>query len=250
MINAKERASIEKVCMIAGKIMLMSGAETHRVEDTMHRMARAFGVESAQVHATPTGINFSTGVAEMNSFLRISKRPTDLNKIAEVNNISRRVPAGELDMDEAYVLLREIELAAPGYTPWVQIVAAALVSGCFAIMFKGEWIDFLPACLAGGLGFVVMFYMDRLLEIRFLAEFFAAFVIGVSSYLFVSNGFGMELSKVIIGAVMPLVPGLHITNAIRDLVAGHLISGISKGIEATLTAFAIGAGVSLIFAFV
>jgi uncharacterized membrane protein YjjP (DUF1212 family) len=236
--------------MLAGKIMLMSGAETHRVEDTMLRIATALGVERAQVHATPTGINYSSGMAEPNNFLRIVSRPTDLHKIAQVNHISRKITAGELSLEEAYQLLSDIEDARVGYAPWVQILAAILVSGCFSIMFQGTWEDFLPAAIAGGLGFTVMYYLDRLLETRFLAEFFGAFVIGVSAYLLVSNGFGHELDKVIIGAVMPLVPGLHITNAIRDLVAGHLIAGISKGIEATLTSFAIGAGVSLIFAFV
>ncbi len=48
---------------------------------------------------------------------------------------------------------------------------------------------------------------------------------------------------------MPLVPGLHITNAVRDLMAGHLVAGVSKGVESVLTAFAIGAGVAVVFAF-
>lgn len=250
VVGSGDRDSVVKVCMIAGKIMLMSGAETHRVEDTMNRMAHAFGVESAQSHATPTGINFSAGMTEVNNFVRILKRPTDLHKIAEVNSISRKIIAGELSPEKAYRKLLKIEAAPPVYTVWLQIIIAALVSGCFVIMFQGTWTDFLPACIAGGLGFAVMAGMDRLLEIRYLAEFFGAFVIGISSYLLIHYGFALELDKVIIGAVMPLVPGLHITNAIRDMVAGHLLSGISKGVEATLTAFSIGAGVSLLFAFV
>ena len=39
---------------------------------------------------------------------------------------------------------------------------------------------------------------------------------------------------------MPLVPGVLITNAVRDLMAGHFISGMAKVAEAFLTAFAIG----------
>ncbi|WP_410471151.1 threonine/serine exporter family protein, partial [Enterococcus faecium] len=41
---------------------------------------------------------------------------------------------------------------------------------------------------------------------------------------------------VIIGCVMPLVPGVQITNAIRDLLAGHYVSGVSRGTEAMMTA--------------
>lgn len=245
-----DKATVEKVCMIAGKIMLMSGAETHRVEDTMNRIAHSYGLKDAQSYATPTGINFSAGMTEINNFLRITKRPTNLHKIHEVNEISRQITGGELQLEDAYQCLKEVENKQAIYAPWLQVLAAALASGCFTIMFQGKWIDFLPALIAGGVGFAVMLGMDRLLEIRFLAEFIGAFFIGVSAYLLVDNGLGLEMDKVIIGGVMPLVPGLHITNAIRDLMAGHLLSGISKGIEATLTALAIGAGVSLIFTFV
>ncbi len=56
----------------------------------------------------------------------------------------------------------------------------------------------------------------------------------------------MEVDKIIIGSVMPLVPGLVITNAIRDLISGHLVSGITKGAEALLTAMAIGSGIAII----
>jgi len=52
-----------------------------------------------------------------------------------------------------------------------------------------------------------------------------------------------------IGAVMPFVPGVHITNSIRDILAGHLLSGISRGVEALLTACMIGFGVAMVFHF-
>lgn len=76
----------------------------------------------------------------------------------------------------------------------------------------------------------------------------ASFLIGMIAYLFIVTGLGAELDKIIIGSVMPLVPGLLITNAVRDLIAGHLVSGISKGAEAFLTAFAIGTGVAVVLA--
>ncbi|WP_156290910.1 threonine/serine exporter family protein [Oceanobacillus salinisoli] len=244
-----EKVMIEKVCMLAGKIMLVSGAETYRVEDTMNRIAAAFGAVNAQSYATPTAINFSIDLPSETKFLRITKRSTaDLHKIAAVNSISRKITAGELDLQNAFLQLKNVE-KDKAYPPWLQIIAAALVSGSFAIMFGGVWEDFLPAMLAGGLGFAGMLGMERFLDIRFLAEFFGGFVIGITSSFFLSFGFGASMDMVIIGAVMPLVPGLLITNAVRDLMAGHLVAGISKGTEALLTAFAIGAGVATIFGF-
>lgn len=240
---------IERVCMLTGKIMLVSGAETYRVEDTMNRIANSFGETNAQSYATPTAIIFAIRADSETKILRIQKRATaDLNKIAEVNNISRQITAGELDLENALSLLQEVEKGKL-YPAWLQILAAAIVSGCFAIMYGGIWEDFLPALIAGGFGYLGMLVFERFIDIRFLAEFFGAFLIGISSFLFVHYGFGTSVDLIIIGAVMPLVPGLLITNAIRDLVAGHLVAGVSKGVEASLTAVAIGAGIATIFAF-
>lgn len=242
--------SIAKVCMLAGKVMLESGAETYRVEDTMNRIAVSYGLSNAQSYATPTGIIFSVDRVEKTNFIRISKRSTDLHKIAEVNSISRRLTGDELVLSEALELLEEVEQGTLEFPAWIQVIAASLIAGCFTIMFGGVWADFLPSLVAGGVGFAAMLWFGRLVEIRFIAEFIASFVIGLLAISFIKYGMGAEMDKIIIGAVMPLVPGLHITNAVRDLMAGHLVAGVSKGVEAVLTAFAIGAGVAVVFGFI
>lgn len=131
----------------------------------------------------------------------------------------------------------------------MKLIAAALSSGCFLIMFDGRWHDFVPAVLTGGLGYFVYNHIQRLVSIKLFSEGLASLVIGLCSCLFVGSGFGQDLDKIIIGSVMPLVPGLLITNAVRDLMAGHFVSGVSKGAEAFLTAFAIGSGIAFVLAF-
>ncbi|QPA31271.1 threonine/serine exporter family protein [Thermaerobacillus caldiproteolyticus] len=241
---------VMELCLMAGKIMLESGAETYRVEDTMMRIAASFGIRESHSYVTPTGIIFSIeGELTKTKLIRVTERTTDLEKIAEVNSISRKISSGDLSLDEAYQSLKEIESASLQYPFWLQITAASIASGCFLIMFKGEWRDFIPAMIAGGVGLVCVTYFHRLVPIKFLAEFLAAFIIGFLSVLFVKIGFGYQLDKIIIGSVMPLVPGLLITNAVRDLMVGHLVSGLSKGAEAFLTALAIGSGIAGILSF-
>ncbi|WP_245835765.1 threonine/serine exporter family protein [Virgibacillus ndiopensis] len=242
-----EQHTIVKVCMLAGKIMLQSGAETYRVEDTMNRIASTYGLPNAQSYATPTGINFSIDMSEVTNFMRISNRSTDLHKIAEVNNISRMFAAGEIELKNALSMLESVDGDTSTFSVWLQVMAAAFVSGCFTIMFGGIWADFIPSFIVGGIAFAGMLWFERLVEIRFIAEFFASFIIGVLTLAIMDSGIGVDMDKIIIGAVMPLVPGLHITNAVRDLMAGHLVAGLSKGVEAVLTAFAIGAGIAVVF---
>ncbi len=53
--------------------------------------------------------------------------------------------------------------------------------------------------------------------------------------------------EIIIGSIMLLVPGLVITNAIRDTIAGDLLSGLSRTLEAIMIAGAIAIGAAFSF---
>ncbi|SEO16268.1 Uncharacterized membrane protein YjjP, DUF1212 family [Amphibacillus marinus] len=242
-----KREYVVKVCLLAGKIMLQNGAETYRVEDTMVRIAQAYGFEGAQSHATPTAIMFASDITEPTNFVRIVERETDLHKVSQVNSISRLISAEKLIIEDAYEQLTVVAQQKDTYPTLIKLLAAALSSGCFMIMFGGQWYDFISAMLVGGIGYGMVTYFHQLIKVRFFAEFLAAMVMGFSSFLLVNAGIGGDIDRIIIGAVMPLVPGLLITNAVRDLMAGHLVSGITKGADACLTALAIGAGIAVIF---
>lgn len=241
---------IMEVCLLAGKIMLKSGAETYRVEDTMIRIAEAYRIKRVHAFVTPTAIILSIegehSQIEETKFIRITERSNDLHKVAMVNEISRKVSEASLQLEEAGGKLDEVENADFSFPISWQIVAAAFVSACFLIMFGGIWGDFIPAFVTGGLGYFIFIYFHRFVQVKFFSEVFAAFCIGLIGVVMVRLGVGNEVDKIIIGAVMPLVPGVLITNAVRDLMAGHLISGLSRGAEAFLTATAIGTGIAVV----
>ena len=236
-------------CLLAGRLMMEAGAETYRVEDTMERMAETQQLPSTQSFVTPTGIIFTPGNPHHTKLIRIKNRSTDLEKVALVNDVSRKLSSGEYSLEQAYAKLREIERGYVTFPLWLQIIAAAVASGCFLVLYEGVWGDVPASIIAGGVGYSILIVIQELTKVKFFAEFIAALFIGVIGYFAVHTGLGTELDKIIIGSVMPLVPGLLITNAVRDLMAGHFVSGLSKGAEAFLTAFAIGAGVALVFSF-
>ena len=236
-------------CLLAGRLMIEGGAETYRVEDTMERMAASQLMPDSHCSVTPTGIMFSPSHELPTRFVRIRSRRTDLKQVALVNAVSRNLVSGNYSLQEAYEELMAIESSPTAFDFRLQILAATVASGCFLLLFGGALADVPFAALIGGTGFIVTDRIERLTRIRFFAEFVAAVLIGILAYAAVSTGLGRELDGIIIGSVMPLVPGLLITNAVRDLMAGHFVSGLSKGAEAFLTAFAIGAGIALVLSF-
>ncbi|WP_077616062.1 threonine/serine exporter family protein [Caenibacillus caldisaponilyticus] len=243
---------IMDVCLSAGELMLKSGAETYRVEDTMTRIARSFGMEIVHAYVTPTAIILSVQGDDpsetQTKLCRITERSIDLYKVTLVNALSRRLANGELTFAEMKRALEKAEKTTFLYPLWLQVVSAAIGSGCFALMFQGGWTDFIPSVIAGGSGYIVFIALHRFVRIKFFSELVAAFTIGLIAEWMVMLGIGERLDKIIIGSVMPLVPGLFITNAVRDLMAGDLLSGLSRGVEAFLTAFAIGTGIAVVLA--
>ena len=248
-MNSEQNEMAIDCFLLAGRIMMESGAETYRVEDTMLRMARSQNMMDAQSYVTPTGIIFSLGRTHPTRITSISTRITDLHRIVLVNNISRKLTSQMITLEQAHDELKKIEKTNYFLPIIVQVLAASIASGCFLLMFNGIVTDIPAAFVAGGLGLYIVTVIHNLTRVKFFSEFSAAVAVGVVASLAVHFGVGTEIDKIIIGSVMPLVPGLIITNAVRDLMAGHFTAGMAKGAEAFLTAFAIGSGIALVLAF-
>ncbi len=235
--------------LLAGRIMMESGAETYRVQDTMLRMARSQNMMDTQSYVTPTGIIFSLGRTQPTRITSISTRITDLHRIVLVNNVSRKLTSQMITLERAYDELKRIEKTNYFLPILLQVLAASIASSCFLFLYKGMLTDIPTAFVAGGIGLYIVTIIHKMTRVKFFSEFLAAVSVGVVASLSVHYGFGTEVDKIIIGSVMPLVPGLLITNAVRDLMAGHFIAGMAKGAEAFLTAFAIGSGIALVLSF-
>ena len=97
-----------------------------------------------------------------------------------------------------------------------------------------------------GCSILTFSFVQKYIQIKFFSEFVASAVVISIAAIFTKLGIAQNQDIITIASVMPLVPGILITNAIRDLLAGELLAGMSRGVEAALTAFAIGAGVAIV----
>ncbi|HEX3031156.1 MAG TPA: threonine/serine exporter family protein [Bacillota bacterium] len=243
---------VMEMVMLAGEILLKNGAETYRVEETVQRIGTAAGSLEAEAFATQTGliITLVNGVGEtVTRVRRIRNRGISLNKVAQVNEVSRQLAEGRLSGDLAFSQLEKISSAPMGYPTWVHIIAAGVGSGCFAYLLGSNFREFLLAVLAGVLihGCRLTFAhwgINRLFP-NFLGGLIAAGV-GVLGQSFLP---GVRADQVIIGAIMTLVPGLAITHAVRDVIHEDLLSGLSRGAEAALVSVSVAVGVSLVLGF-
>lgn len=241
------------VATFAGQIILESGGETYRVEETIWRICKAFGVEYAESFVTPTGIMSSVSDENHKTtslIKRIHRRTVNLEKISRVNDLSRNIKTLNLTVDQFYNELINIE-NGKRYSAPVTIFFSALGAAAFSILFGGNIKDFVSAFIIG----VIIKLFSNLCSELSINDFFinsiSGSIVAGMALILVSEGIGSNVDKVIIGSVMLLVPGLAITNAIRDTIAGDLVSGLTRAAEAFLIAIsiAVGTGVVLILWF-
>ena len=139
MFMTADNEKIMDCVLLAGRLMMENGAETYRVEDTMLRMASALQMKDAQSYVTPTGIIFSLGQTQPKRIVSIKNRTTDLHKITLVNAVSRKLTSQSISLKDAYAELKKIESKNYFLPIYVQIIAAAIASGCFLGLFEGTW---------------------------------------------------------------------------------------------------------------
>lgn len=248
--DAQFYQEILDICLTAGRLMIEGGSEMYRVEDTMLRIARNAGVEDPRVFATPTCVFMSLDGGDLSQMKQIRDRNINLELVDRVNQLSRLFAAKKIDITE----LREriIQAAkAPSFPMWLQIIGAAVLSATLMVLFMDnyDWVDFPGAAIVGAVGFWAYCEFKKYTKVRFLSELIAAMVMGLLAVILNYLDPAVIIDHILIGALMTLVPGLALTNALRDLFMGDLLSGIVRMCEATLSALALGAGVGLILKF-
>lgn len=232
----------------AGELMLMSGAEVSRVESTIEHMAKAYGFKKVDVFTIIFSIVVTVKDGEGNietQTRRIEARDTDLHKVERINALSRRVCAEPVTLEEFKEQLKEIEQEKP-YSPWIILLVYGIAAAAFTVFFGGGVGDAVAACLGGFVLRLILMAGNRLKLQNIVLTMMCSGAAGLMALLSVKMGLGHSLDQIIIGDIMLLTPGIALTNSLRDLIRGDLISGLLVLCEAVIRAIAIALGLALV----
>jgi len=234
----------------AGEIMMKSGAEIYRVEDTITRICNACRIPHVEVFATPTGLFVSIDSGDDESEVltyvnRIHSSATDLMKIAEINQFSRIFTNTSLSIGEGLKLLDKIASHKP-YPFWIRLIGAFLVSSFFCRLLSGSLIDTICSGVIGVTSYGLSSFLYKYDINYFIRGFCCCALATVLSLLSVTLAIGNSAGSMIIGSMMLFVPGTAITNSIRDLLSGDMLSGLARMAEAFVVAVSLATGAGIV----
>lgn len=237
---------IMNAAVMAGEIMLTSGAETYRVEDTMNHILRTARTEMVEVIVMMTGIVATIGNPDMEPITvikRVQDRGTNLNRIMMVNDLSRKYCEGILSIEEVYTSLKNIK--GRQYSTWMCNLALILIPAGFAPLFGGGMPEIGVSAAIGGV-LAALATLGKWLQLNsFILDMISSLGIALAAISLKILIPEFNENVVIISAIMPMVPGVAITNAVRDTLLGDYISGAARILEAFLKAAAIALGVGV-----
>lgn len=232
----------------AGEIMLTSGAEVSRVENTIGYMAAAYGFTKVDVFTIIYSIVVTVQDADGNietQTRRIESRDTNMRKVELINSLSRRVSREKIPLEEFKREIEEIR-AQKGYPNWMILLIYGIVAGAFSVFFGGGIGDAVAASVGGLALRVVILAGNRLRIQNIILVMICSGVAGMIAVLMVRLGIGKSPDMIIIGDIMMLIPGLALTTSLRDMIRGDLISGLLGLCEAVIRALAIAIGLALV----
>lgn len=247
LLEREELRDVIDLALWAGQLLLQNGAETARVEETVHRLGTGLGSSWLDILVSPNAVVATTSSGEefRTKVRRVVSIGVDMSIFAEVSDLSYRVTAGKLDRFGVRAELERISQLMPNYNRWLVVGMVGLACAAFSQLFGGDWAVFAVTWVAASAAMIVR---QELLK-HYFNPLLITTVTALVAGLIASSASLFDLSSqprtAIAAAVLLLVPGVPLINAAEDLIKGHMVTGIVRGVTGLLLSLGIALGLSL-----
>ncbi|OGO88673.1 MAG: hypothetical protein A2Y17_10430 [Clostridiales bacterium GWF2_38_85] len=244
--NNDPNSRLVQLVLLVSSGIIINGGETSRADACASNMLRANGGNDIQIFSLPTVVIITvtiTGKSYM-KMKSITTRDYDLGRIDLLNKISRAITEHSMTVEEAFT---ELEKPEKKFNYFFIALFSGLSAAFFTIMFDGGILEFISAVIASCLCQITVDSMQKHGVFLFVANVVGSFITAVAA-IALNYLINSDVSIVIIGGIIPLVPGLAVTNATRDSVNGDLVSGSARWLDSIVTAISIAAGVGVALA--
>ena len=231
-----------------GKLMLQSGAEIYKVEDTLSRIFKAYEISKTEIYATTTMIVVTIKTKEgtiSTQAIKVGKNSHNLGGFESLNSLSRYICEHKPSIEEMPKMIEKC-IKSTQLTNYNGL-GYILASGGFSVFFGGTLLDGIVAGIIGG----VVYFMDNFFKVedenRLLITVIMTFIAGVLAIFSVKIGFGDNYDKIIIGVAMIFISTLSLVNGVKDMFYRNIVSGCFRVLESILIAafIVVGFGLSI-----
>lgn len=243
-LNREALRDVIDVSLWAGQMLIQNGAESQRVEETVHRLGTGLGCDWMDILVSPNVLIVTTtsGIEFRTKVRRVVGMRVDMSIISVINDISYRVDDGTLDRFAVRAELEWLDKMNSHYNRWLVIAMVGLACAAFSRLFGGDVPTFFATFVAASAAMFTRQALTRNFFNPYLIIISTAFVGGVIASLAKVLGLLDDASTALAASVLLLVPGVPLINAAQDLINGHNVTGITRALIGGLISMAIALG--------
>lgn len=227
--------------------MLVCGAEVSRVEDSIERMCTAYGCTRVNAFIITSNIQVTMEDPDENivtQIRRIVRNNVNFDKLDYLNDLSRWICGEKPSVTEIRKKYDKV-MSRKNYPGWIEYLGASLIAGGFAVFFGGNFEDGAASAVLGLAMMATIRFMSRYEKNQLAMMFIISFCSGLYTFLLMKAGLGTHQDKIMIGGIMLLIPGIAMTNSVRDMLTGDIVTGMLRLTNSLLQAAAIASGFAL-----
>lgn len=203
------------------------GAED--TERLVSELAARLGMADVQMSSLPTQLQLAIGIPGQQRvvLLRVEPVPVDLDRIVRLDAVAREVKAGRIGPREASVRIDAIGRSPPPYGAPMVLFAYCLAAAGAVLLFGEDLPEVLTAALAGLAVGAIAVVRSRVRELDLAAELVSAVLAGFICQTASARLWPLDPRVATLGAVVVLLPGFTLTQAVRELQTRNLLSGLA-----------------------
>ena len=227
--------------------MLVCGAEVSRVEDSIERMCSAYKCTRVNAFIITSNIQVTMEDPDgeiVTQIRRIVRNDVNFDKLDYLNDLSRYICRETPDVLQIREKFDNV-MSRKSYPLWIDYLGAALIAGGFAVFFGGNFMDGAASAVLGVVMLSMMKFLSRYEKNQLAMMFIISFLAGLFTVLMMTVGLGDHKDKIMIGGIMLLIPGIAMTNSVRDMLTGDIVTGMLRLTNSLLQAAVIACGFAL-----
>lgn len=236
-LNEKTQRIHRKLTILlrAGMVLMESAADTNRIVRNMKRIAAFLGLEEENLHIDvlygTLKVNYSDETHSFSRFVHSDKYTINMKALAAMSQLSWQAIEKDYSMRQFDRAVKHIASAKPEYPSWLVTLGAAMGCGAFCVLFGGDWPSFIPAMLAGLVGFSTRSYLLKSNFNVYMVTALCAFLATMTAWLMtfiLPEGFTDRPFHPFLCCALFLVPGVALINFLDDMLDNYLIMGVAR----------------------
>ena len=234
--------------LLTGRFLMANGASTDQIMRDLFRAAVYMEIPENRIHFH---IAYTTLMVSVNddehspytSFYKCTTHGINMNVLSAISKLIWRATKRNYPLEQYEAELKRVSRLPKHYSPFLEAVGAGLSCGAICKLFGGDLAACLCTALAALIGFKIRRTCDRYGFNPYagitIASFASTLLACIMQYLYVSS---TPIHPMIAASIF-LIPGIHLINAVDDLLEGYIVSGITRAISTTFIIASIAFGI-------